>query len=64
MKKLIIAAFAILTGIVANAAAVDWVLTNSYQPGTDTGAENYLSISLTRQRYHVQTRLPIWRQEV
>ena len=42
MKKLIIAAFAILTGIVANAAAVDWVLTNSYQPGTDTGAENYL----------------------
>ena len=42
MKKLIIAAVAILFGIVANAAAVDWELTYSYQPGTDTGAENYL----------------------
>lgn len=42
MKKLIIAAVATLLGVVANAAAVDWELTNSYQPGTDTGAENYL----------------------
>ena len=36
MKKLIVAMVAIATAVVANAAAVDWSVEYSYQPGADT----------------------------
>ena len=37
MKKIMIAASAILLGVVANAASVTWIMSNVYQPGsTDT----------------------------
>lgn len=36
MKKLIVAMVAIAAAVVANAAAVDWSVSYSYQPGADT----------------------------
>ena len=42
MKRIIIALGAIAVAIGAQAASVDWELTNSYAPGTTDGAENYL----------------------
>ena len=34
MKKIMIAAAAILIGVVANAASINWTMSNAYQPGS------------------------------
>ncbi len=43
MKKLIVAMVAITTAVVANAAAMNWSVSYSYQPGADTDSGPFAS---------------------